>query len=100
MRVILILILGEKSVDMLKFIWPESSKSSLEDDRKFGESSEEYGNTNVPESRRKVLFHLRSLVLAVENGSTKEISAVRNGLAHVFTETHHDLLHTLIQMQS
>jgi hypothetical protein len=100
MRVMLILILGEKSVDMVKFIWPETLETLSEDEKKFGESSEEYGNTNVPESRRKVLFLLRSLVLAVERASIKEIYAVRNSLAPLFNETHHDLLQTLVQMQS
>ncbi|CAG7718138.1 unnamed protein product [Allacma fusca] len=83
MRVCLILILGVNSVDLVKFIWPEGLSKSEDGDQE----------------RKEVLIHLKSLVLAVQNGSVKEIKAVENNLSHTLTEMHQDLFTSLIQMQ-
>jgi len=90
MRVCLILLVG--SADMVRFIWPESSTNTPEDNVSTEDCPEN-------EERNKVHLYLKSLVLAVQHGSVDDINAVRDHLAPILNQTQHDLFHSLIQMQ-
>jgi len=88
MRVYLILILGSESADLAKFIWPESSLPETE-----------LENVNNKE-RQEVMVYLKSLVIAVENGSVEEIIRVRDHLSFLVSIIEFELFSILVKLYS
>ncbi|OXA52698.1 uncharacterized protein LOC110851232 [Folsomia candida] len=103
MKVMLVLILGGNTTDVLDFIWPKLPVTSADagDDDFSSASPELYcESTNKDHlERREVTYLLKSLVLAVQENSSVELRQIHNKLIPVMDESHHDLMKFLLQMQ-
>jgi len=113
MKVLLVLILGANTADLLEYIWPAESypggsdtvieediateSKSLTDTTNQSSSVEESNKTATKAEELEYL--LKSLVLTVQNGVSEDLELVQNKLFPFLSETHHDLLKYLIQLQ-
>lgn len=119
-KVLLVLILGGMGTDLVEFIWPKAppppqspagiahwSEISDSDDiyssntRGLGRSGS-YGNgiKNQGKTNLEVTYLLKSLVLAVQEGSSQDLKSVHSQLIPIMEEPHHDLMRFLIKLQS
>ncbi len=104
MKVILILLLGGNTTDVLDFIWPKKIAEIGEGDMScqspdiFDSSDTKYNNKE-PDERQIVTYLLKSLVLNVQECSSKELKQTHTKLIPFMDEIHHDLMSYLMKLQ-